>query len=583
MLSELDWIENERRICGMNKMHLRSNFEPGTTRWAVRRTQWKSMGMADEDMEKPKIGVINTSNKLSSCFIHVDKISQAVQDAIKAAGGVPFEIRTVASSDFVTSAGKKARYLMPTRDLIVNEVECMMEGAVLDGMVCLSSCDKTAPAHMMAAARLDIPTILLDCGYQLGGQCMAGEFVDIDDVYEAIGAVACGKKTLAELIDMTNHAITTPGVCAGLGTANSMQIVSEAIGMALPGNAPILADSARLYQYCQQVGSRIVDMVKENLNPRKIITKESIENAIMVVLAIGGSVNTVRHLSAIATEAEIDMDVVKTYEKFADKVHLLTAVRPNGPYRTEDLEAAGGCRAVMKRLEGILHLDAMTVSGKAVGENIQDAVILRDEVIRPMNEPQSQKPGVGILRGNLCPNGAIVKLSAVPNDIDSFTGKAKIFDGEDEAIAGLGDGTIQPGDVIVLRNMGPKGGPGTVFACSFVAALNGAELGDKVAVVTDGELSGLNRGIIIGQVMPEAARGGPLAVIKNGETIHLDFVNRKMDVDITEEEMKKRLMEWQPAKKNLAPGYLAQYFELVQPIEQGAVLGYRSFRDKEGR
>ena len=562
-------------------MNLRSNFEPGTTRWAVRRTQWKSMGISEEDMEKPKIAVINTSNKLSSCFIHVDKISQAVQNAIKAAGGVPFEVRTVASSDFVTSAGKKARYLMPTRDLIVNEVECMVEGAVLDGIVFLSSCDKTTPAHCMAAARLNVPSIVLTCGYQLGGQCMAGEFVDIDDVYEAIGAVACGSKTFEELVDMTNHAITTPGVCAGLGTANSMHIVAEALGMSLPGNAPILADSAKLYQYCEKVGKRIVEMVEKGETPRRVITWEAIENAVMVVLAIGGSVNTVRHLSAIATEAEIDMDVVKTYEKFADTIHLLTAVRPNGPYRTEDLEAAGGCRAVMKRLENHLHLDAMTVSGQTVRENIADAKVLRPEVIRPMEEPQSFRPGVGILRGNLCPNGAIVKLSAVPGELPFFEGKARIFDGEDEAIkVGLGEGKIQPGDVVVLRNMGPKGGPGTVFACSFVAALNGAKLASQVAVVTDGELSGLNRGIVVGQVMPEAAAGGPLGVIREGETIHIDFVNRTMDVKISQEELDARLADWKPMERELAPGYLAQYHELVQPIEQGAVLGYRSFRDK---
>lgn len=562
-------------------MNLRSNFEPGTTRWAVRRTQWKSMGISDEDMEKPKIAVINTSNKLSSCFAHVDKISQAVQNAIKAAGGVPFEVRTVASSDFVTSAGKKARYLMPTRDLIVNEVECMVEGAVLDGIVFLSSCDKTTPAHCMAAARLNIPSIVLTCGYQLGGQCMAGEFVDIDDVYESIGAVACGSKTFAELVDMTNHAITTPGVCAGLGTANSMHIVSEALGMSLPGNAPILADSAKLYQYCEKVGKRIIEMVEKDEKPREVITREAVENAIMVVLAIGGSVNTVRHLSAIATEAEIDMDVVNTYEKFADTIHLLTAVRPNGPYRTEDLEAAGGCSAVMKRLESYLHLDAMTVSGKTVRENIKGAAVLRPEVIRPMEDPQSLRPGIGILRGNLCPNGAIAKLSAVPNELSFFEGKAKIFDGEDEAIKeGLGDGKIKPGDVVVLRNMGPKGGPGTVFACGFVAALNGANLASQVAVVTDGELSGLNRGIIVGQVMPEAAMGGPLGVIREGETIKIDFVKRTMNVEIPDEELQARVAAWKPENRELAPGYLAQYYELVQPIEQGAVLGYRSFRNK---
>ena len=528
-------------------------------------------------MLKPKIAVINTSASFSSCYIHVDKSSAAVQEAVRAAGGIPFEVRTVAPSDFVTSAGKKARYLMPTRDLIVNEIECMVEGAVLDGMVCLTSCDKTTPAHLMAAARLNIPTILLTCGYQVGGEQSDGKFVDIDDVYESIGAVACGKMSLCELCEMSDHAIQSPGVCAGLGTANSMHIVAEAIGMAMPGNAPIYADSKKLYQYTGLVGERIVDMVQRNLCPRDIITKKGVENAIMTVLAIGGSVNTVRHLSAVATEAEIDMKVVETYEALADRVPLLTAVRPNGPYRTEDLEEAGGARSVMKRLENVLHLDAMTVSGKTVGENIADTKVYREEVIKPMDKPQSTKPGIGILRGNLCPHGAIVKLSAVPNSIPYFEGPANIFQGEDEAIRGLENGNIHPGDVIILRNMGPKGGPGTVFACSFVAALNGAMLADKVAVVTDGELSGLNRGIVVGQVMPEAAVGGPFAVVRQGETVRIDFVGRRMDMQVPKEEIERRLAEWKPVARVLPAGYLAQYEELVQPIETGAVLGKRSF------
>lgn len=562
-------------------MNLRSNFEPGTTRWAVRRTQWKGLGMTDDELVKPKIGVINTSNRLSSCYAHVDGIAKLVEDAIWEAGGVPFEIRTAAPSDFVTTAGKKARYLMPTRDLVVNEIECMVEGAVLDGMICLCSCDKTAPAQMMASARLDIPSMLLACGYQVGGIDSEENFVDIDDVYEKIGAVASGDMTLQQLTDMTDCAIQTPGVCAGLGTANSMHIVSEAIGMTLPGNAPIFSSGSKLKLYAKLAGRNIVDMVKEGRTTRKIITRESIENAIMVVLAVGGSVNTVRHLSAIATEAEIDMDVIATYEKYADTIKLLTAVRPNGPFRTEDLEAAGGCRAVMKQIEQFLHKDCLTVNGKTIGENIQNAKVRRPEVIKNLEHPQNDRPGVAIFRGNLSPNGAIVKLSALPRDMDSFTGTAKIFDGEDEAIAAIGRGEIQNGDAVVLRNMGPKGGPGTVFACSFVAALNGANLASNIAVITDGELSGLNRGIVVGQVMPEAAAGGPLAVVKNGEKITLDFVHRRMDVNVSQEELDARLAQWKaPDHKNVT-GYLKQYVQLVQPIEQGAVLGYRDFRDKK--
>lgn len=560
----------------------RSNFEPGTTRWAVRRTQWRSMSITDEDMMKPKIAVINTSSTLSSCFIHVDKVSEAVQNAIRMAGGLPFEVRTVAPSDFVTSAGKKARYLMPTRDLIVNEIECMIEGAVLDGMVCLSSCDKTTPAHIMAAVRLNVPTLVLTCGYQVGGYCSSGQFVDIDDVYEAVGALQAGTITLEELTDMTEHAIQTPGVCAGLGTANSMHIVAEALGMSLSGNSPVKADSRKLYDYARKAGERIVELVNQDIRPRDIVTEKAIENAIMVVQAVGGSVNTVRHLSAIATEAELDIDVVKMYEKLAHKIPLLTAVRPNGPYRTEDLEAAGGTRAVMKRLEDKLHKDVLTVTGPIVAENIKDAKIKDDKVIKTVNDPQSQRPGVAIFRGNIAPDGCIVKLSAVPQGINKFAGPANIFDGEDEAIAAIGKGEIKKGDVIILRNMGPIGGPGTVFACSFVAAMNGAGLAPYVAVVTDGELSGLNRGIVVGQMMPEAAAGGPLAIVKQGETIVIDMEARTIQANISNAEIKERLSKWtSPAKPHLKAGtYLAQYCELVQPIAQGAVLGKRDFRKK---
>lgn len=300
----------------------RSNFEPGSTRWAVRRSQWRSMGIREEDMEKPKIAVINTSNKLSCCYVHLDAISAIVQQAIRDAGGLAFEVRTVAPSDFVTSAGKKARYLMPTRDLMVNEVECMMEGAVLDGMICLSSCDKTTPAHLMAAARLDVPSLLLTCGYQVGGKCtnekFEDQFFDIDDVYEQIGALATRSITLKDLTDMTDAAIQSPGVCAGLGTANSMHIVAEAMGMTLPGNSPIWANGRRLNEYAQAAGGQIVELTRRGLSARKIITEDAIRNAVMMVLAVGGSVNTVRHIAAIATEAELALDVVKLYEDYGN-------------------------------------------------------------------------------------------------------------------------------------------------------------------------------------------------------------------------------------------------------------------------
>lgn len=566
----------------------RSNFKKGSTRWAVRRAQWRSMGISEADMEKPKIAIINTSNKLSCCYSHLDELCRLVEQGIREAGGLPFEVRTVAPSDFVTSAGKKARYLMPTRDLMVNEVECMIEGAVLDGMICLSSCDKTTPAHLMSAARLNIPTLLLTCGYQVGGACsnekFEDQFFDIDDVYEQVGALATGAITEKQLTDMTDVAIQGPGVCAGLGTANSMHIVAEAIGMSLPGNSPIWANGRKVREYARAAGNRIVSMTEEQLLPRSIITEKAIENAVMTVLAVGGSVNTVRHISAIATEAEIPVDVVKLYEKFGKNIKLLTSVRPNGPFRTEDLEAAGGTTAVMNQLRDFINLDALTVTGHSVGNNIASAVVKNHDVIRGLDNPVSQRPGVAILRGNLAPDGAIVKLSAVPGEMEQFTGPANIFDGEDEAIEALSQGNIHKGDVIVLRHMGPAGGPGTVFACSFVAALNGAGIAEHVAVVTDGELSGLNRGIIVGQLMPEAAAGGPLAVVEQGETIHINFVDLRLEFDITDEELQARLAMWEPKPLPLGGGsgtYLSQYAQLVQPISQGAVLGKRRIHVKE--
>ncbi|WP_213989187.1 dihydroxy-acid dehydratase [Sodalis sp. dw_96] len=557
----------------------RSNFKPGSTRWAVRRSQWRSMGISDEDMLKPKIAVINTSNSLSCCYIHLDEISKKVQESIRAAGGLPFEIRTVAPSDFVTSAGKKARYLMPTRDLIVNEIEVMVEGAVLDGMICLSSCDKTTPAHLMAAARLNVPSLLLTCGYQIGGKCHSEKFVDIDDVYESIGAVETGSMTLEELTDMTESAIQSPGVCAGLGTANSMHIVAEALGMSLSGNSPIWANSRRLREYAQAAGKRIVELVEQNICPRDILTAQAVENAIMTVQAVGGSVNTVRHISAVATEAELPIDVVGLYESLSDKITLLTAVRPNGPYRTEDLDVAGGTPGVLSRLKDSLHLDCLTVNGKTVGENIATVVVKNSEVIRPLDNPISTRPGVAIFRGNMAPEGSIVKLSAVPAELHEFKGPANIFDGEDEAITALGNGKIQRGDVVILRNMGVMGGPGTVFAASFVAALNGAGIAQYVAVVTDGELSGLNRGIVVGQLMPEAAAGGPLAVVRQGETVIIDVDKRRIDVDISALELKQRLSDWQPLQREPDGSWLSQYGQLVQPIAQGAVLGKRKIHN----
>jgi dihydroxy-acid dehydratase len=342
-------------------MKLRSNFEPGTTRWAVRRAQWLALGLTEADLEKPKIAVVNSSSKLSICFSHLDDIARTACDAIRAAGGVPFEIRTAAPSDFVTSAGLQGRYLMPTRDLIVNDIEVQVEGAVLDGMLLLSSCDKTTPAHLMAAGRLDIPSIIVPCGYQLGSDCGAGA-VDIEDVYKSIGKLRAGMLSLPEVQAMTCIAIRGPGVCAGLGTANSMHILAEALGMALAGGTPLRAGSERNHAVAADSGGRIVQMVAEGLTPSRILAPAAFRNAIRVALATGCSINCVRHLIATAVEARCDVDILAEIERASDTPQL-TTVRPNGPDRIEAFDAAGGTRAVMEALAERLELSAMTVSG----------------------------------------------------------------------------------------------------------------------------------------------------------------------------------------------------------------------------
>jgi dihydroxy-acid dehydratase len=555
------------------KRTLRSQFEPGSTRWAVRRAQWLAMGLKEEDFDKPKIAVVNSSSKLSVCFAHLDGVSLVVQDAIRAAGGVPFEIRTVAPSDFVTSAGKQGRYLMPSRDLLVNDVEVQVEGAELDGMVLLSSCDKTTPAHLMAAGRLNVPSIIVTCGYQLGDQC-GNRHNDIEEVYKSVGALKAKKISLEQLTDMTCTAITGPGVCAGLATANSMHCMAEALGMALPGNAPIRAGSEELQDYAARAGAAIVKLVEDDIRPRQIMTAAAFRNAVRTAVAIGTSVNVPRHLIAAAIESEVDVDIIKEFEDAVD-VPQVTQVRPNGPDRIETFALAGGVSGAMKQITSVLDTSVLTVSGTSLQHNLDARPAPDEAVIKPIHAPFRSEPGLTIIRGNLAPQGAVVKLSAVPKHVRQFSAPAIVFENEALAIAGLESGAIHPNQTVVLRMLGPKGGPGTVFAASFMAALIGAGLGDGVAVVTDGELSGLNSGITIGQVMPEAAEGGPLAAVRDGDIITIDLNQRTITLDIPETELRERLDRLPARPPTTEKGWLAMYQQLVQPLAKGAVLGAR--------
>jgi dihydroxy-acid dehydratase len=556
---------------------LRSNFDVGSSKWALRKAQWQALGIAPADLERPKIAIINTSSELSSCFSHLDGIAKVVKESIRAAGGLGFEVRTAAPSDFITSAGRQGRYILPSRDLVVSDIEVQVEGAMLDGMICLASCDKTTPAQMMAAGRLNIPTIVVACGYQASGE-YAGHKVDIEEVFESVGKVVTGEMTLAHLSGMCDNAVRGPGVCAGMGTANSMHIVCEALGLALPGSTPILANSDKMFKFARQAGERIVRMVEEDLKPRDILTPAAFENAVRTALALSASTNTVRHLQAVAEEAQCDVDVYELFDRLGAEVPLLAAIRPNGTSRIEDLEAAGGTAAVMKQLRTQLRQDAMTVTGKTVGENLEPLRPAASPHLRSLKNPLSSRPSLLIMRGSLASEGAIFKMGNADEKASRFVGPAKVFSGQEEAIAALGKGLIPKGSVVVLRGLGPIGGPGMALASSFVAAIDGAGLSKTVAVVTDGQLSGLNRGIAIGQVCPEAGAGGPIALVQDGDEIAIDVELRTVDLNVDEAELAARSRVAGPWKVADEKGWLSIYAQTVQPLSRGAVL-FRKSRD----
>jgi dihydroxy-acid dehydratase len=553
---------------------LRSNFEPGSPREANRRVQWKALGLTDADLEKPKIAVVNSSSELAMCFRHLDGIAAIVKQAIWAAGGLPFEIRTAAPSDFIISAGASGGYILPSRDLVVNDIEIAVEGAQLDGMICLSSCDKTPPAHLMAAGRFNIPTILVIGGYQPCGE-LDGERVDVEDVFLGSVEVGFGKLDADKLVGMANNAIQGPGVCQGMATANSMHVAVEALGMALPGSAPVRANSPRMIEQARRSGQRIVEMVLEDLKPRDVMTPGAFRNAAAAVLAVSGSINCIKHLQATAIESGLDLDVYGLFNELGDQVPVLSAVRPNGEDTIEMFEDAGGAPALLKQLEPILDTSALTVTGATVADNLASAVVLDEEVIRPLDRPFADKPSIVVLHGSLAPESAILKLGIrEPGRQTHFEGRALVYDDGTEAIAAIRDGTVQPGHVLVVRGMGLKGGPGMAGPASMVLfAVDAAGLARDVAFVTDGQLSGLClKGLTVAEVSPEAAVGGPLALVENGDRIVIDADARILDLDVGEAEFAARRERLGRPELPASRGYLSIYQRSVQPMSTGAVL-----------
>ncbi|NDK32582.1 dihydroxy-acid dehydratase domain-containing protein [Nesterenkonia haasae] len=553
-------------------MALRSNFGANNARTVIRRAQWVSLGINPEDMERPKVALVNTSNDLAACFAHLDEIVNVLKTRAYETGLLPFEIRTAAPSDFVTSAGKGGRYILPSRDLITNDIEVMVEGAQLDAMICLSSCDKTTPGHLMAAGRLNIPTIIIPCGYQRSGLAEGGDS-DVEEVFFKSAVQAMDGKIEDDVLRQADDAIRSPGVCSGLATANSMHMVAEALGMTVPHAAPVQANSEHMWDVVDRSVDAIAVAVEKNLTPRRIMTNASVNTAVRTMLSVGGSNNTIKHLQAVAVETGLDIDVWETYRKLGRETPTLCSIRPNGDHLVEDLEASGGAATVLKELLPLIGGDQLTITGKTLVENLETAKPADGKVVRPLDAPLSTSPAIVVVKGSLVPEGAVVKRPIPDPGPFEFTGPAKIFHSREEGIEAVSRGDIQPGDVAVIRGLGVTGGPAMGMVSAFIFALNGRGLSEKVAVISDGQLSGLvNRGIVVGEASPEAAADGPLGRMQNGDQVHIDLITGTVDLLVDEEVLAARPPYQAPPATEDFSGLLDQYRATVQPLACGAVL-----------
>ena len=527
------------------------------TEKAPHRALLKSLGLTDQDIAKPFIGVANSYTNIVPGHIHLRTLGEYVKEGILEAGGTPFEFNTIAVCDGLAMGHEGMRYSLPSREIIADSVEIMLQAHRLDGLVMISNCDKVTPGMLMAAARVNIPSIMITGGPMQAGR-LDGKKISYASLPEALGQVVAGKMKESELTRLENAACPGCGSCSGMFTANTMACLTEALGMSLPYCGTSLAISAFKLRLAHQTGTQIVKLVNDNVTPSSILTREAFENAISVDMALGGSTNTVLHLPAIAKEAGITLPL-STFDEIGRKVPHLSSMIPSGSYALEDLDAAGGVPAVMNELKAFLHLNLPTVSGKTVGENIKDAKVLDAEVIHPLSNPIHAQGGIAILTGNLAPKGSVIKTAGVSPKMQKHTGPAKIYDSEKEAIASIRAKDVKPGDVVVIRYEGPKGGPGMPEMLFPTATIAGMGLSESVALITDGRFSGATRGPCIGHVAPEAFDGGPIAALKNGDKITIDISNRILKVELSDHELKERLAAWKPRKPKISKGYLSRY------------------------
>jgi dihydroxy-acid dehydratase len=530
--------------------------------------------VGENDFNKPFIAVCNSYVDVVPGHVHLQAFGKLVKEAVRAAGGVPFEFNTIGVDDGIAMGHIGMKYSLPSRELIADSVETMVEAHRFDGMVCIPNCDKIVPGMLMAAMRVDIPTIFVSGGPMAAGKLADGRSIDLISIFEGVGAYQAGKINDRELLELEQQACPTCGSCSGMFTANSMNCLMEALGLALPGNGSYLAISEARRELARRAGEQIMALIKANLTPRQIVNEETIDNAFALDMAMGGSTNTVLHTLALAREGGIDYSLERI-NQVASRTPHLCKVSPAGKWHMEDVDRAGGISAILKELSkkpGVLKLERPTVTLRTLGENIAEAEVKDAEVILSVDKPHSERGGLAVLFGNLAPDGAVVKVGAVAPAMRRHTGPARIYNSQEEACAGILNGHVQPGDVVVIRYEGPRGGPGMQEMLAPTANIMGMGLGEQVALITDGRFSGGTRGACIGHVSPEAAAGGPIAALVDGDMIHLNLEERRLDVALSPEQIEQRLRDVTPPQGRVKSSWLRRYASLVTSANTGAVL-----------
>lgn len=539
---------------------------------APHRALFKAMGYTDEEIRRPLIGVVNSKNDIVPGHIHLDNIAEAVKAGIRMAGGTPIEFGSIGICDGIAMGHEGMKYSLASRELIADSCEAMGRAHSFDGMVFIPNCDKIVPGMLMAAARLNVPSVVISGGPMLSLN-RNGKNLDLNSVFEAVGAVKAGTMTEEEVLEYEDNACPGCGSCSGMFTANSMNCLTEVLGIGLTGNGTVPAVYAERIRLAKLAGMKVMELVEKGIRPSDILTEKAFENALTVDMALGCSTNSVLHLPAIAHEAgiKIDLDIIN---EISGRVPNLCKLAPAGHHHVQDLYMAGGVQAVMKELsrKDLLHLDLITVTGKTVGENIKNAEVTNRDVIRSIDDPYSKTGGIAVLRGNIAPDGAVVKRSAVAEEMLVHKGPARVFDSEEDAIKAIYGGKINPGDVVIIRYEGPKGGPGMREMLGPTSSIAGMGLDRTVALITDGRFSGASRGASIGHVSPEAMEGGMIAAVREGDIISIDIPAGKLNAEVPDEELKRRMAEWKAPEPRVTTGYLGRYARLVTSASTGAVL-----------